>query len=250
MDDTQFLPRLVDCLDRSRDDGFGWSNELVRVENVDDEGFDLGMLDLDDHPVCFLRGFTAPPSWRVIGIVGCAWAGPMAAPGERQVRPSAHPDAVRIRMTTLTARSGARAGRIRRSTGEVTDVDGGEGLIPDCLSRAMGLATPPAPVPAQHFLAVRWLEEVLAGAPADLPETLPPGAGWDVIQRRLIAGEWRDDYGLTSDEVTWMDTGMLARWVLADHPPLEALLRQLDATLGPVAARWARAEVTRLLRAA
>jgi hypothetical protein len=251
MDDAQLLDFLINSLDdATRDDGFGWSNQIVRVEEVGDKGFELGLLPLEDHPASYLLGFTAPASWRVLGIAGCAWAGPLAEPGEQQVRPSAHPDAIRVRMIALTARSGARAGRLRPSSGEVSDTGPAGGLLDDCLSRAFGLPTPPPPAPPHELMAIRWLEDVLAGSAAALPESLPSRCGWEAVRRRLIGGEWNDDYRLTPDDAAWMDDGMLARWVLGEHAPLPRLLAQLDTVVGATAARWARAEVTRVLKAA
>lgn len=248
MDDNLLLARLLDCVDAAtRHSDFGWSNRLVRLEDVAAESFELGVLDLDDHPAAYLLGFTAPPSWRVLGVVSHAWAGPLAPPGERQVRPSSHPDAFRVRVTALASRSGARASRLRRPDGTVEDMSDGEGLVPDLLSRALGLSTPPPPVPPQHLLAVRWLERLCAGVVDDLPEPIPPQAGWQLLQRRLAADDssWNDDYRLTPEDAAWMDTGMLARWTLSEHPPLPVLLRELDEVIGPEAAAWARAEVAR-----
>ncbi len=250
--DSKLLQYVLDTLNGDGGWRVGSLNQLVRVDHLGGDSLELGLLDLDDHPATYLLGFTAPPSWRVLGVVCTGFAGPMAAPGEEQVRPSAHPDAIRVRVVSLMARSGAQIGRLHRSDGTTSDTGEGQGLVPDLLSRALGLPTPPPPVPPKHLVALRWLEAVLGGVADDLPEPLPRDAGWDFFRRRLVDGDpmWNYDYHLWPEDAEWMDDGMLARWLLGEHPPLPKLLDELDRGIGPQAAHWARAEVARFLHRA
>lgn len=108
--DSKLLQYVLDTLNGDGGWRVGSLNQLVRVDHLGGDSLELGLLDLDDHPATYLLGFTAPPSWRVLGVVCTGFAGPMAAPGEEQVRPSAHPDAIRVRVVSLMARSGAQIG--------------------------------------------------------------------------------------------------------------------------------------------
>src|SRR5207302_2101337 len=65
---------------------------LIRLVQCDDpEQVEFGVRPLDGHPADELAGFRAPESWVAIGVITGGWAAPMGA-----VRPSAHPDAMRV----------------------------------------------------------------------------------------------------------------------------------------------------------
>lgn len=251
MNDNELLPRLVDILDEATlEDGFGFGNRLVRVEipEGDTDAFDLGFRDIEEHPTRALLGFTAPPSWRVLGLIGGAWAGPLADPGELQTRPSAHPDGARVRMIILQARTGVSASRLRWPDGRIIESPG-EGMIEDCLRRAVGLGTAPPAAAASEFVAVQWVEGVLGRESKRVRRGPPPApvAGWEEIRHLLAQGTRPATYGLTSDEVEWMDAGILSRWLLGAHKPLGVLLRDVDNRFTPAIARRVRSTVSVLL---
>src|SRR5437773_11550154 len=84
---------------------------VVKVEGAldDPEAWDVGFKSLDgEHPGEWLFGFVAPAEWLAIGIAVGGWAAPADGETEadfarnrRRSRPSAHPDAVRVRTISL-----------------------------------------------------------------------------------------------------------------------------------------------------
>src|SRR5438874_3200231 len=73
-------------------------NWLIRLDNVDDIGGNLGLKPLDGHPSEQLTGFTAPDDWFAVGVATDGWA--------HSLDPVRHVARQRIRMFALVARDG------------------------------------------------------------------------------------------------------------------------------------------------
>jgi hypothetical protein len=164
----------------------------------------------------------------------------------------------------VTSRSVLAGGPELRSTTEPT-----VGLIPDLCLRALGLPT--APGPSSNELHARdWLLgvlDLLDGAPVDPPwealarehpvvarvHAADPSMAAVAIERLDVAGRaygqawpwsrlrtrWAESggaFGLTPEELTWMDDGLLARWCLSAYPDLDDLLDAVSALLPTVKA--------------
>lgn len=114
---------------------------LVRPDAACGE-VELGLADIDGHPVDALDGFVAPDSWTAIGVVNGGWVAPMGG-----VRPSAHPEAQRILQVVLIDRCGEIASRVRYPDGSIMSSPPTYGAVLDVLRAALGLS--PLPYPSQ-----------------------------------------------------------------------------------------------------
>src|SRR5260370_41334997 len=71
-------------------------NWLIRLDNVDNVGGNLGLKPLDEHPIEALTGFTAPDDWFAVGVASDGWA--------HSLEPASRVAPQRIRMIALGAR--------------------------------------------------------------------------------------------------------------------------------------------------
>jgi hypothetical protein len=247
---------------------------LVRIDqpvptHPDDELI-LGHKPLDGHPARELLGFVAPDTWWALGVVCPGWANPAGDDlgdvdmdrGRRDgPRYADRPGRRRVRAVSLVARDGAEAARLVLDDDPPIDPGAcGEGLIPDCLRRALGLPTAPPAIAVAELWATRWLGEIVAAGEAGcrrvgwaeaaalhpVAEVLAPGrtithddlipaasalqttVGWADVRARVAAGHWSAP-DLSPDVAAWMDDGMFSRWVLGGSPPLEELLNRAAA---------------------
>jgi hypothetical protein len=239
--------------------GSGEAAWLVRLDNLDEQGGQLGLKPLDGHPVDVLTGFTAPDDWFAIGVVSDGWAHSLdRAPSARVARQ-------RIRMFAVVARDGSEVSAMHRyGHDELEFLEGhGEGEVPDTLRRTLGLPTAPPAVGIDEFMAKIWLEAIVAAGrrsrhatklswekaaalhPAmelvnrpvtanNLPEVAADIAGrmdWERLRRQMA----RDD-DATGDCVAWMDAGMFARRMVGGRPPIDDLCRRASHRLTKPAA--------------
>lgn len=254
---------------------------LVRVEDdpATPDGFLLGVKQLDEGPVAgALLGFVAPDPWLALGVAARGWALPPDSFGEADPATlslpapiSARPDRLAIHMVTLVARDGREASRIRYGDGRLlTPESPCEGVVGECLRRALNLPTAPPPASLDELYARLWLTTVeqaafastrplswgqvaalhpamaLAGGGRAARDSLTEAAGllgrtlswadlrWEVITHPSVAD------GLASADAAWMDEGMFSRWMLARYQPLPALLAHLDSLLAPTTTRRIR----------
>ena len=108
---------------------------LVRLEELAKSGdLVVGIRPLKDHPVAALSRFRAPTSWLGIGLVSGGWVAPMEG-----IRPSAHPDAVRVTQVVLLDREGRVESRIRYPDGSIIREAPAYGVALDALRVALGL---------------------------------------------------------------------------------------------------------------
>ena len=108
---------------------------LASVKGAPDE-FEFGIKHLDGHPVEALEGFRAPRSWFGLGVLTGGWVAPMDG---TVVRPSAHPDAVRISQVVLMDRKGRVESRVRYPDGAIMSEVPTMGVVLDALRAALGL---------------------------------------------------------------------------------------------------------------
>jgi hypothetical protein len=244
--------------------GFGPRTGLVHVANASEQpdAGDFGYLDLaGDNPIDRLLGTTAPPGWWALGIVCGGWVADLATPAPR---PSADPDAVRMQMVLLVARSGAVASRLQTADGRVIhDPPDGPGI--DALRRALGQGTPPPSAPVGELFTVLWLTDIVGACdegqrrgrrptwnqlarlhPAlrqrrggQRPSVVELGAAaealtgaitWADVRRQCIDQAWLSSVVMPA-HARWMDEGMLSRWLFANLPRLPYLFDQLRPRL-------------------
>lgn len=201
---------------------------------------------LPDHPAHTLLGFVAPEEWDAIGTLSYGWAG---EPGP--VPPSRQPDRRRVRLTTLVDRDGEVASRMRDSLGHIEEHAPGEGVVLECLQRAIGVSTAPPPVPTGQLFGALWLEAVAAqravlgrrlawgqaaqlhpasvvigldGRPAvdpdhlaDLAAGLNRALPWSEVRWLSVSTGWLEHVA-SPTVAAWMDDGMFARTALHLHP--------------------------------
>jgi hypothetical protein len=169
-----------------------------------------------------------------------------------------HDDPIRRRLAVVVRRDGSA---------HVVDPEGGApmavshefGPAVDVGRRALGLSTPPEPIPPVVMLDAIWIDRALAATlaadmgsppPWEMLVVLHPLAGvslapWMLRDRRLsLAVGWpafrhratRPDSawpGLPSSLAAWLDNGSFARWVLADLASTQLLLDDLAELVEP-----------------
>lgn len=214
-------------------------------------------------PADALMGFSAPAEWCAIGVAAGGWAAPAACDGDLElgragdIPPSAHPDAVRVRTTTVISRLGGEVTVLAWPDGrEAQLTEPAIGRIPEAMRCALGVANPPPPAPTDVLFCAAWLEAVVAegrrggrlswrraaalypavqllaaeGGRASLSvagvveaaRALGRVWGWDGV-RRWVTNGWLPGI-VDANLAAWMDDGMLARTLLSAFPPLAELL--------------------------
>jgi len=219
------LERVVDVLLQARpDDGEGAM--LVHVVATED-GIDLGVKPVEGHPSEHLLGFVAPDEWDALGLVANGWASPMGG-----VRPSQHPDRVRMSSAVLTCRDGRVFAKTVGADGTAHTRPPSSGVLLDCLHRALGLDTaPPAGTTAELF-ALHWLCAIAAR-----PET---SMGWEAAGALHPAAEL-----LMADGETAADPALLIEWAAA----LARVCDWTEARWRAIEHGWLEAEVSPTLAA-
>jgi hypothetical protein len=240
---------------------------LVRITGVDGEGFDLGLLDLEGHNVTdALLGMSAPDDCWAVGVVTGAWAAPMGS----HLRPSAHPDAVRVRLTVMVDRLGDVVALSDFADGRDAPEPPLEGPTVDALRRSLGLATPPPDAPPSQLFIELWLLQVVeegralrsAGKRLTWPratrlhfavdmleesgtrtrpdlfvryvEALGNVVSWSDVRRGISEHGWLAD-AMPRGAAEWMDDGMLCRWLLGGLPPVSQSITEARRVLAPSA---------------
>lgn len=210
-----------------------------------------------DGPLAELLGWRAPPAWPAVGVV--APLGPNTTTGG--------PGGC---VALLVDRWGgtACARRVGAPPATVLEVTGGPVL--DACRRALGLATAPPAVPLRAMWSHRWLdrlvERLATGEPldpegalalhplahlatggvdlVDLADSAAGSATWAELRSAAAA---RTTACAASDPtlVTWMDDGMVARWLTERLPPRA----DLEAVVGELATPAVARSVAAVLRA-
>ncbi len=254
--------------------GWGEGSLLLRTRGGIDPsaGAELAVRPLDSHPAQTLLGFSAPIGWTAIGLSTEGWArhyeGEPTGYTARAATGAAGTVKQRVRVIHLLDRDGTTAGRLHWQDGRVLDEPPSEGLVVDCLRRAMGLRTPPPTASTALLFATLWLEAIVAGgrrgsrsmtwhqavalhpalqllredgqAPVvdnDLvvaARALARVCDWTRVRDQAIRG-W--SVGVDKRLAVWMDTGMLSRWLLDQRPPLEELTTGARRRCTPAAMR-------------
>jgi hypothetical protein len=234
-------------------DGGNW---LIRLDNVDEVGGNLGLKPLDEHPIEALTGFTAPDDWFAVGVASDGWA--------HSLEPAARVARQRIRMFALVARDGSEVSAMRRYGHDELEFlpDRADGDLADTLRRVLGLATAPPSVPIAELMAKIWLEAIITAGrrsrhatklsweraaalhPAMELVTYPVTANnlpalaadiarrmdWERLRRRMAEG-----HNAQAREAAWMDVGMFARRMVNGRPPTDDLVRRANHRLTPAA---------------
>lgn len=279
------MHRLVNAADELwgvvAKEGFDPRGELVAfsaVADPDKKGA-ITFVELEKHPSELLLGFTAWEEWWAVGLLTTGWAAPMETeptnPYAAHERPSAHPDAVRMRMLVMVDRDGTTVSKVECTDGRTID-EPGEGYLLDLLRRTVGVPTPPATNSTSELLTAMWLMSI-QGAAADergdhgrrlswnrvarlhpaldllaksgerrmsQPAQLVPAARamhnvmtWTRVREQCIEHSWLAPL-IRPDVARWMDEGLLSRYLLTEIPPLADLTREARRLLrADVAAR-------------
>lgn len=296
-EDHLLLERVADVLDTvTSERGWGQPPLLLRLQGgLDLDGrADLGLRELDGHPAQSLLGFSAPLSWTALGVSAEGWATPCTE-GPHGYRVEAAPGAARTRVRSLVllGHRGEAVGRLRWEDGRCLTEAPTEGLVIDCLRRALGRRTPPPATSTDVLFATMWLENVLAppncGAPTSLNDAETPQSsrrltwrqacvlhpavqllaqgpaqdgrthsgedvvamarslgrvcGWTMVRQQVMQG-WKA--GLDPKLATWMDAGMVSRWLLDRRPGLDDLLEHLAGACSPSVLRRVRQSLVAL----
>ncbi len=295
VDERVALDQLLTVIDTSSaEERFNVRPHLVYVEfgpTTDDVSIGIKHTDGDSVTTAML-GFTAPEEWWALGHVTGGWAAPPETwdddeveRGRFPVRPSSHPDSVRVRISVLMSRTGMVASRFATADGRSSDESPPLGAAVDVLRRAFRLPTPPPTIPTSELLTSLWLSNVLARAeraghegrsltwatvarthPAlellragghraradDLTESAAALARvftWTEVRRHVIDRGWFS-HAVSADLGRWMDEGMLSRWLLSSFPPLERLAADACRILPPAVAARLRTTLNQWPRAA
>lgn len=285
------LIALVDELESVHDD-FDVPHRIIAIlGDANPSSWQKSLLDIvDREPREALLGFTAPPEIWALGTLSSGWAAPVDDGDDMQrgraARPSGHPDACRMRMISVTTRTGLTVGRIaiadgRRHEHVSDEVDGELGIVAESVRRALGLPTAAPSFPVSELFASMWLAEVLDAA--RIRREAGDHLTWDDAAQlhwamRVhtgighprsasdLARAARDVGSITTWEVVkglgergwlpdlveprlaqWMDEGMLARWVISAFPPLDQLTDDVAMAVWPGVAREIRAAVAELV---
>jgi hypothetical protein len=263
--DLRTVAQFVDATFAER--RFDPFSTLVRITGVDGDGFDLGLLDLEGHNVTdALLGMTAPDDCWAIGVVTGAWAAPVGS----HLRPSAHPEAVRVRLTVMVDRSAEVVAMSEFADGRPAPEPPLEGPTVDALRRALTLPTPPPDVKPSDLFAELWLLQLAEEGRSRRAEgkrlTWPRATRlhfaiqlleqsgtrtrpdlfvryveafanvlqWADVRRGITDRGWLA--GLMPDGVAaWMDDGMLCRWLLGGLPPVTESIKEARRVLAPSA---------------
>lgn len=151
-----------------------------------DGELELGLLTLEEgaHPLGFLAGFEAPPTWWALGVVCRGQARRGDDPGRAPVP---------VRVAQLVSRhgtwasswgpadgadtggavGGAAGGAAGGTDAGATDGDAADaptGRVDDALRRALGLPTPPPPGSTLPLWAAQWLDALVVDAVGPTPE--------------------------------------------------------------------------------
>jgi hypothetical protein len=246
--------------------GWGEGALLLRTRGGIDPhaGAELAVRPLDGHPAQALLGFSAPIGWTSVGVSAEGWA------GYYEGRPTSYTATAvtgdvrqRVRAIHLLDRDGTSAGRLHWQDGRVHDEAPSEGLVVDCLRRALGLRTPPPVVSTDELFATLWLEAIVSSGrrgsramtwhqavslhPAVRlleEDGQAPGRGDLVVAARALGRvcNWtrvRDQairgwsVGVDASLAVWMDSGMLSRWLLDQRPPLAELTSRVRRRCTP-----------------
>jgi hypothetical protein len=280
------LQGLVDLLDEAfKDEKFHLRTRLARLMLVPDapDQVELEVLDLDGRsPADALIGHVAPDRCVALATLGGGWVAPVSMPGDEEfkrgrfaVRPSSHPEAVRVRSIVAVDRTGLSAGVTKLATGAVIGEPPTTGLVLDGLRRAFGLPTPAVDVPTSELLTSLWLTGITdAGqlalkwgrrltwaaiarlhpalqllavtGPRPRPDALVGAARalgrvltWEEVRHQCAERGWLDSW-FPQGAAAWMDAGMLGRWLLSQLPPVPVLAAEALRYAGPDAARRLR----------
>lgn len=203
------------------------------------DGVRLGLAALPHgaHPVDVLLGLCLPDAWDAIGVV---------APGRATVIPPREDGATPVLVGLIVGRDGAMVHRV--APGPVpAPVAQPEGRLVDLCRRAVGVATPPPPVPVRDWWGSAWCDRILASVSDDPSTTtwaallalapIPPGRvdliTWAEVRAAVEAGVVRLGPPLVAADAAWFDDGSLARWLVSELPPLDVLLDATAARLAP-----------------
>lgn len=281
------LERAADAFD-DLTDARGWGERpllLCMEHGLDPEGATLGTKELDRHPAEALLGFSAPLAWTAIGVSAEGWAtscpdvdhGYRAAHGPPAGGADDDSPRSRVRSLVLVDRDEQAAGRLRWEDGRVVPEAPTEGLIVDCLRRAVGRRTSPPTQTTATLFTVIWLSNVVAATqrrhlqvswpevvalhpavqvlvrngervkPDKLMETadsLAQVCDWAMVRRQVIAG-WRP-CAIEARVAVWMDTGMLSRWLLDRWPTVDEWLEVLEVACPPVVLQRIRRSIEQM----
>ena len=218
---TSSLERLAQMIDFDLGDvdslPTGESAQILKVTNTGE----IALRSLDgEHPFDALMGFDAPPDWEVFGVVAPGWGSYYEGPrkGERR----------RVRVIFVASRQGEEASVLRFAgddAGTVMTDPQAPGRVADCVRRALDI---PTPEPEDGSLVPFWFDRTLQRLVArrhpsnggvlvgcdDIDAIIgEPPQSWDEERWKVV--EAGGNIHMDGAVATWMDEGMLARFMLA-----------------------------------
>lgn len=209
-------------------------------------------------------GWSAPPDCAALAMVATGRVHPI----EESVEMPAGLASGRgggARMACVVSRAGAVGWHMVLPDGSSFDQVPEQGSVLDVMRRALGLGTPPPPVPVAVLADYSWLgalldapvprrrltwSEVLDLHPALVAldpaltvrtkelyiDWVAAGATWEAV-RQAVADGGGDECFPPAELAAWMDEGMFSRWVLDQLSPMDDLLAEVRTRLQPAAAR-------------
>ncbi len=264
---SSFADLPLDLLIDRVDGGLGDDHAFLLTFRGSTTGVELGVAELDEHPVDALLGHRCPPDVDAMGVAVTGNARSVDPAGAADDLPTG-----RVRVVQVHARDGRGASRLRSIGADppkVVESRAADGDIADCLRRALELPTPPPTHPPPVWCAYAWLDAVLERAVHDphslrswgqvaklhpLSGLLPPdrpsslvalvdetadGIGWSAIRVAAALGEavlgHTHDLPISAELAEWMDDGMFARWLVALYPdPIDVVADLVDLLPPPV----------------
>lgn len=238
----------------------------VQIHDDPAGGQEFDLIVADDMEVV---GWHAPPECQALAVVATGTV-ERADPGLEPPVPIPVGRTPGARLSCVAARDGETGWALRLPDGTVLDRAPEGGRLLDCLRRAVGLPTAPPPSSPGPFQSALWLSAIIdegalrdrqlswrevirlhpvasaieeGGGPQiaarDLPELVRAASHawtWSRLRLDAVIYGWAKAV-IPCDVAEWMDDGMFCRWLLAELPGNEELIKRIRPYVAPATAR-------------